>query len=398
MDNNKNIRVICQCLSVLNLPKQRFFWDDHRTHKLYSGRAIGLHVLAQLLQLKSYDDITEQLQAHPELGQILGMSSVSGPQLSRKTKALCTDTLQDLFYHLIGQIQERTKDGKGFSPSIGRLHLIDATDIRLPDLLGSWARCGSRKTGVRLHVRLVVADPDTVFPDKVIASTVNVREAKVSLQLTLEDDVTYVMDRGYEKSEHVEKWLTDGIQFVVRVRDLLQLHPVPGTERTIPSSESAQTRILQDVDVLTNKTTKPARLVAFADETGRQYRVLTSRWDLTADEIALIYKNRWRIELFFKWVKQHLKLVKLHGSHPDGVWNQLFLSLIAFAVSLLLKLNLQTPKTQWQVLKLVRTYMYKMWEELENAVFRPPTRKSRGRQKVNGFGPSCKLPQRIILL
>lgn len=396
MDNDKKIRVICQCLNVLNISGYRSMFEDHRSRKLFSGQAIELHVLAQLLQLKSYDLITEQLRARPELQQAVGLDSISEAQLSRKTKALCTTSLQCLFYDLIGQIKELTKQGTGLSQEIGRLHLIDATDIGLPQLLGRWARCGSRKTGVRLHMRLVVADPSTVFPDKVIASTVNVRESKVALEFTVEKDVTYVMDRGYEKCQHFEKWLTNGTRFVVRVRDRLKLHPVAGTDRQIPSDGNS-VRILRDVDVLTNQTTKPLRLVEFADEKERRYRVLTSRWDLPAAEIARIYKNRWLIELFFKWVKQHLNLIKLHSYTPDAVWNQLFLSLIAFAVSLLVKLRLQTKKSQWTVLKLLKTYLYDQWERLIAALTRPPTKTSRGRQKIAGRKQVVLEPQRIVL-
>jgi hypothetical protein len=290
-----------------------------------------------------------------------------------------------------------TKTGTGISPTIGRLHIVDATDISLPSFLGHWARCGSRKTGVRLHVRLVVADPNTVFPDKVIASTVNVRESKVALELVLENDVTYVMDRGYENCLHFEKWVAGGKLFVARVRDRTRLHPVNGSEReTLPCD--GQLQVLQDVDVLTNKTTTPLRLVAFQDDKGRRYRVLTNRWDLTAAEVASIYKNRWKIELFFKWVKQHLKLVKLHGCQPDSVWNQLFLSLIAFAVSLLVKLDLQTSKSQWKVLQLLRTYIYHTWEQFKLELNRPPTRHSKGRQQAESTRKNKLEPQRRILL
>jgi hypothetical protein len=397
MDNVKDIRVICQCLRTLNVSGYRSVLDDHRTQKLFSGTAIELHVIAQLLQLPTYDVITEQLRAHPELQQAIGLDSISSAQLSRKTNSLCTQTLQQIFYQLISQIDQKTKSGAGISRNIGRLHIIDATDISLPALLGSWARYGSRKTGVRLHVRVVVADPDTVFPDKVIASTVNVRENKVVLDMVVEDDVTYVMDRGYESFPNFQTWVTDKKLFVVRVRDRTHLYPISGSEReSVPSV--GPLRLLQDVDVLTNKTTTPLRLVEFEDDKGRRYRLITSRWDLTAAEIAYIYKNRWKIELFFKWMKQHLKLVKLHGCQPDSVWNQLFLSLIAFAVSMLVKLALQTGKSQWTLLQLLRTYMYHPWKVFKQELNRPPTRPSKGRQKVDTAGKAKQEPQRMILL
>lgn len=394
MDNNTNIHVICQCLRVLNVSGYRSIMDDHRTHKLYTGKAIELHVISQLLQLSSYSLIAEQLHAHPELRNAINLESISDAQLSRKTKNMCTQTLQAIFYNLIHQIDQKTKKGTGLTPGIGRLHIVDATDISLPAFLGHWARCGSRKTGVRLHVRLVVADPDTVFPEKVIASTVNVREAKLSLELVVEDDVTYVMDRGYESARHFHHWVRAGKWFVVRIKDRTRLHPISGSEREILPHEGPL-RILEDVDVMT-KTAAVLRLVVFQDEKGRRYRVLTSRKDLSAAEIAYIYKNRWKIELFFKWVKQHLKLVKLHGSQADSVWNQLFLSLIAFAVSLLVKLHLQTKKSQWKVLQLIRTYMYHTWEQFMFVLNRPPTRPSKGRRKVDKKR-SKDTPQRIIL-
>ncbi|WP_281886286.1 IS4 family transposase [Paenibacillus sp. YYML68] len=395
MDNVKPYSVVCQCLRTLQSLNFRPLLEDHRTHKLFSHTAVELHTVAQLLQLDTYDEITAQLRAHPKLQEAINIDSISSAQLSRKTNRLCTQALQGLFYELIGRIHEKTNRENGLTPQIGRLHIVDATDISLPEVLGHWARCGSRKTGVRLHVRLVVVNPKTVFPDKVVASTVNVREAKIAPDLVIDPDATYVMDRGYESSSLFQEWVTGGKRFVVRVRDRTKLYPVSGTERE-HSSEAGALQILQDVDVLLNKTTTPLRLVAFQDEKGRYYRVVTTRWDLTAAEVASIYKNRWKIELFFKWIKQHLKLAKLHGSQPTSVWNQLFLSLIAFAVNLLVTLDLQTSKSPWQVLQLLRTYMFHSWEEFEREFNRPPKRPSRGKQKVDRTAGKPD-PQRIIL-
>jgi len=394
MDNNKKISVICQCLNVLHVSGYRSLFDDHRSRKLFTGSAIELHVIAQLLQLPSYDVISEQLQAQPALRKAVGLDSISGAQLSRKTKTLCTQSLQQLFYDLVAQIHTRTKLGKGVSKSIGRLHLVDATDISMPHYLGRWARCGSRKTAVRLHVRLIVADPYTTFPDRIIGTTANVQESNLTLELTVDRKATYVMDRGYEKRTDFEQLVADEIRFVTRVRDCLQLFPVIGPVRELPASDSV--RILQDADVTMRKSTTFLRLVEFEDLKGRRYRVVTNRWDLTALEIAMVYKNRWLIELFFKWVKQHLKMVKLCSFEQEAVWNHVFLSLIAYAVSLLVKLRLQTPKSQWEVLKLLRSYFYHSWQEFLAALNRVPSRKSRGRQKTDRV-KLVEENQRVIL-
>ncbi len=220
-------RVICQCLKLLHVSGYRSLFDDHRSRKLFTGSAIELHVIAQLLQLQSYDVISEQLQAQPALRKAVGLDSISGAQLSRKT---------------VAQIHTRTKLGKGVSKSIGRLHLVDATDISMPHYLGRWARCGSRKTAVRLHVRLIVADPYTTFPDRIIGTTANVQESNLTLELTVDRKATYVMDRGYEKRTDFEQLVADEIRFVTRVRDCLQLFPVIGPVREI-NNASASRRI-----------------------------------------------------------------------------------------------------------------------------------------------------------
>ena len=89
------------------------------------------------------------------------------------------------------------------------------------------------------------------------------------------------------------------------------------------------------------------RLVEFTDETGKLYRLLTNVNDLTAEQISEIYRHRWMIELFFKWVKQHLKLVKLYSVHPEEVWTQMYLALAAYAPVLIIKLTTGTKRSLW---------------------------------------------------
>ncbi|MBP1995405.1 transposase, partial [Paenibacillus eucommiae] len=219
MDNNKKISVICQCLNVLNVEQYRSVLFDHRAKKLYTGNTIQLHLLGQLMNLGTYGEITQLLDAHDELKTILNLESISSSQLSRKTLSLCTSSLQALFVELVGQIMQLSQQGSGISPTIGRLSIIDASNISLPGLLGSWAKCGSRKCGVTLHMRYLVVNPSVGFPDKVIFTTSHVRESKVVMELIQADDVTYVMDRGYEKYLHFKEWLQDSIRFVVRVKE-----------------------------------------------------------------------------------------------------------------------------------------------------------------------------------
>src|SRR5699024_8931799 len=118
------------------------------------------------------------------------------------------------------------------------------------------------------------------------------------------------------------------------------------------------------------------------DEENKLYRLMTTRWDLTAEQIMELYRCRWMIETFFKWVKQHLKLVKVWSTKPQGMWNQMFIALAAYGLALILQLQTKSPKGLWPFLRLMRIYMYKPFDEFMNELHRKKSKTSRGRQKV----------------
>nr|WP_246188057.1 transposase [Paenibacillus tengchongensis] len=115
---------------------------------------------------------------------------------------------------------------------------------------------------------------------------------------------------------------------------------------------------------------------------------MTSIWDLSAEEIAQIYKCRWLIELFFKWVKQHLSTVHVHSYKPQAIWNQLFLVLITALLVQEVNASLACKTTPWQLLRLMRVYLYLPWSSLEEELFRP-RRTSKGRPR--GVPPKPKI-------
>ena len=126
---------------------------------------------------------------------------------------------------------------------------------------------------------------------------------------------------------------------------------------------------------------QPLRLVEFTDEEGKEYRVVTNRWDLKAEEVPELYRHRWIIELFFKWMKQHLRLVKLQSTQPQGIWNQIFFAMTAYCVTLYVRLVEKTKKTTWKVLILLRIHAERTWKSFLYELHRLPERTSIGRQK-----------------
>ncbi|MCF8568379.1 IS4 family transposase [Alicyclobacillus tolerans] len=385
MGNLSRNQVLCQCLNLVptdEIPYESLSSLDHGMKKLSTVSLIRTFVATQIKGWRSYREIEEGLRANRVLREHLDIAEgISGSQLSRRVNQLPPVLLQDLFVRIVSKLHNLTRNGQGVSKEIGRLNIVDSTSLSLPSALSPWAYASKNLTSVKIHTRLVVAEPQITFPDKVVPSTGKVSDVRGADELVVEDNATYVMDRGYVSYKRMDRWIEAGVDFVIRIQEKHQANILE--ERPIPEGSN----ILRDAEVRMGSAfiqmACPVRLVEFQDETGKKYRVLTTRRDLSAVEISEIYRHRWLIEIFFKWVKQHLRMVKLQSTKPQGVWNQIFLALIAYGITLLLKLMTKTKKTQWEMFILLRTYAERAWSTFWKALRRPPSRTSRGRQKVD---------------
>jgi hypothetical protein len=336
---------------------------------------LKIFVAAQLDQWSAYSNFEEKLRAYPKLRKELGIESISGSQLSRRIIDLPNDLTQKLFIRLNEEIQKLTHEDKGISPKIGKLRIVDSTQIKLPTNLCDWANISKGFNIVKMHTRLVVVSKGTAYPDKILPSTGNVSDFESADYLIEASDATYVMDRGYPSRKNLMDWLEKNISFVVRITKSLRVFVEEEYKPTHPS-------VLKDSKVTFGSSQKPVRYIEFIDEHKRVYKIMTTRWDLSDQEIMEIYKHRWLIELFFKWVKQHLKLTKIWSTEPKGIWNQMFLALIAYGLTLLLKLKTGSKKTHWGFFRLVTTYLYHPYKELITELNRTKSKTSKGRQKV----------------
>lgn len=396
MDNVPNSTVICQCLKMLSVNTSRDKELDYRAQKLFVGSSILMFIEAQLQQRHSYYEMVEHLVANDTFQKMLGLESISISQLSRKMRQLPTTELQNLFFSLLKKIKELTGDRRGVSAQIGKLKVLDSTEITLPPILSKWAYCSRSNHGVKMHTSLVIADAKTMYPDHMIATTKDVADHEVAKYFTVEQDATYVMDRGYQVYDHFKYWVDRRIKFVARVKQNSRLSIVE--ERDLPKRKKG---FIRDADVMMPDLPTKLRLIEFKDDQGRTYRLVTNRWDLSAHQIAEIYRHRWQIETFFKWVKQHIRLVKPHGYSVEAIWNQMYIALIAYALCLLIKLQLQCKQSVWQLLQLMCIYADRSWECFIAALHRKPTRTSKGRPKRKGRRPKVSkvsMKPRIILL
>lgn len=372
--------VIRQCLGLLKGTKKLSCpLLNYEQKKLTTEALIQIFIAAQLGKWDSYSDFEEKLRADEDFMKSLGIKSISGSQLSRRINDLPTEWVQELFFKQVSELHKLTSKMTGLSNGIGKLAVLDSTSFKLPELLSSWAYLSKTSTQVKMHTRLIIASPDIAYPDKAVPSTGNVSDFEGSDLLVEDLDATYVMDRGYACHKRINQWAKENISFVVRVKDR---HKVIYLDRKVLSHPLIRLDARVLIGVSTNVEMKPLRLIEFWDEDGHLYRIITTRFDLTPEQVMEIYRNRWAIELFFKWVKQHLRTTRIWSTKPQGIWNQMFLALIAYGLIVQIKLELKTSKTIWVVLRLIRTYLHRPWGKLIEEVNRKKSRTSKGRQKI----------------
>jgi hypothetical protein len=384
--------VIDQLFSLLPFHLDTRCVFDRYSKKLTIAKSIALFTVGILDKWSSYSIMESELRANEYLQRALDLNEISGSQLSRKLNVIPTEFLQDLFLRLVAEQHTQTFGDTGISKSIGKLGLVDSTSLHLPFSIQDWARLSNKDSSVKMHLRLIVASPETVYPDHMIPTTRTYDDREIAIDMITDADVTYVMDRGYVKYGMLDAWVINKTRFVMRINNTHVTTVIE--ERAVPQG----TRIHRDAQVLLGRKTcmkEHVRLIEFEDEKGRFYRVITTRYDLSAEEVAEIYRHRWLIELYFKWMKQHLRLVKLFSYRPQAVWNQLFMALIGYLLVLKLKKCMISEKTPWELLRIVTVYLDRTWASFIAEVTRKPTKKSKGRQRIFGPKPAEVLPEGI---
>ncbi|WP_189007192.1 IS4 family transposase [Paenibacillus marchantiophytorum] len=373
-----DLLTIRQCLSLLPLEDFSAPCLDYGVRKLNSVGLMKVFIIAQLCKWEDLRRIQLEVEADPLLQQEIGCS-ISASQLSRRIEHFPSCVLEALCHSIILRIRQTAASQKKLPKE--PLFIVDSTNLRLPHQLADWTYVTKHRSGVKVHTRLAVLSDGSCFPDKIVPSTGNVSDYEGSDLLVTDANATYLLDRGYVSYRRMDRWLLQECRFVLRINGHHAIKQVLLETATDPSDSL----LLRDAIVYLGGSFRwmehPVRLVEFHDEQGRLYRIATSRFDLSAREIANLYRQRWQIELFFKWMKQHLKFATLYSYKPQAVWNHILLAMTAYCLMFLIRMTAKSPKTTWELLRLLRVYAFRNWEAFQKAMNKPVKRKTKGRQR-----------------
>lgn len=231
------------------------------------------------------------------------------------------------------------------------IYALDSTTIDLCLNLFPWARFRSTKAAVKLHTLLDVRGP---IPTMIAISEGKQADVRVLDDLIPEPGAFYVMDRGYVDFQRLYRFVLAGAFFVTRTKAGVQLNRLESrpVDRTtgIRSDHVVWLRHPQSVAHYPERL----RRVAYRDpEDGKVLVFLTNNFDLPAEVIAQLYKLRWRVELFFKWIKQNLRIKHFFGTTANAVKTQVWIAICVYVLVAIIRKELQLDLSLSQILQIL---------------------------------------------
>jgi hypothetical protein len=236
------------------------------------------------------------------------------------------------------------------------LYALDSTTIDLCLSLFPWAKFRKHKAAVKMHTLL---DLHGNIPTFISITDGKVHDVKILDEIMPEAGAFYVMDRGYVDFKRLYVFTLSAAFFVVRTKANVILqrrysHPVDKSTGV----RSDHTVILTTIG---SATVYPdtLRRISFLDvKTRKRFKFLTNNFTLPAVTIALIYKSRWQVELFFKWIKQHLRIKAFYGTSENAVKTQIWIAVSVYVLVAITRKRLMLPMSLYQILQILSVTLF----------------------------------------
>lgn len=310
--------------SVLNRAVDHY-QANKGVRRLTTQNQLLVLLYAQLSEAESLRAIEDGFASHATRLYHIGACEVSRSTLAdanaKRPCAVFTEVLAELMRRHEGSVGRTIADA---------VYLVDSTGFRLSSLSGDWARFSDGVYGTKLHV---VYNPDSMRPSFTELTPSNVNDITVAKAMPIKPGATYVFDLGYYDYGWWAKLNEAGCRLVTRLKVNTPLTVV--SETPLPAGSAILSDRIGHLPARQARSRKnpfqdPIRELRVRTETGKILRIVTNDLDAPADEIAELYKRRWQIELFFRWVKHALKIRHFFGTSENAVRIQIAVALIAY--------------------------------------------------------------------
>jgi len=306
-------------------------------------------MFGQLSNRESLRDLVIALEAHRSKCYHLGMGkNVSKSSLARANQDRNHRIFEEYAYFLVKEAQQKRKID--IFKLEGNVYAFDSTTIDLCLAVFWWAKFRKKKGGVKIHV---LYDVETQIPAFFHITEASVHDSRAMKEIPYESGSYYIFDRAYNNFRMLYKIHQIEAFFVVRAKKNLQYKPIKW-KRRLPGN------VLSDMTIeLTGFYPRQyypgqIRLVRYWDEEQeREFVFLTNATHISALQVADLYKNRWQVELFFKWLKQHLKIKRFWGTTENAVRIQIYAAICTYCLVAIVQHDMKLDRSTYEVLQIL---------------------------------------------
>ena len=307
-------------------------------------------VFGQLTNRNSLRDLIVILDAHSNKTYHLGFGkSVTKSNLAKANEKRNSKIFEEFAYFLIDIAQEKLKNDD-FEIK-GKVYAFDSSTIDLCLSVFWWAKFRKTKGGIKLHT---LYDITTKIPVFIHITEATVHDVNAMDFIPYKVGAYYIFDRGYVDFKRLYKIYSLASFFVVRAKSNLKFTRMYSNKVNKNNGVKVdQIGKLSGFYVSKDYPEKIRRVKYYDFESKRNFIFLTNNTDLTAEQIALLYKNRWQVELFFKWIKQHLKVKSFWGTSENAVRIQIYSAIIAYCLVAIVGHDLKLERSTYEILQIL---------------------------------------------
>jgi hypothetical protein len=350
---HKDKFIFAQLVSFLDRNKfnyivRKYDGDKYVKHFTCWNQLLAL-MFGQLSNRESLRDLIVALDAHHSKCYHLGMGkNVSKSSLARANQDRDCRIFEEYAYFLVNEV--RKKRATNIFKLDSNVYAFDSTTVDLCLSVFWWAKFRKKKGGIKVHT---LYDIETQIPTFFHITEASVHDSKVMKEIPCESGSYYIFDRAYNSFKMLYKIHQIGAFFVIRAKKNLQYQTIKW-KRRLPKN------VLSDLIIeLTGFYPKQFYPQAFRfirywdEEQKREFVFLTNATHISALQVAELYKNRWQIELFFKWLKQHLKIKKFWGTTENAVKIQIYSAICTYCLVAIIQKEMQLDRSTYEVLQIL---------------------------------------------
>jgi hypothetical protein len=344
---------------------------DYRVRRLRCWDQFVHLLYAQLSGRESMRDLVSGIRCFGSRLYHLGARVVCRSTLCDANNNRSHEIYRDIFFSLSSRVSSLAPKYK--LKLNKQLYILDSTFLELCLSVFPWARFRKTRGAVKLHTLL---QADGQIPRFIVLTDGKKHDAPAARRMDIPAGSFLVFDKGYHDFAFYNLLSARTIDFVTRLKSNAQYRVAKRRKVSRSTGATSDHEIIFTGFYTSKKYPGKLRRIRYVDSvTGKTYTFLTNNFKLSARTIANIYKARWEIELFFKCIKQNLKIKRFFGTTPNAVFTQIWIAMIAYLLASFYKFTLKSKHSIQQIFRLVKVQLFEkrsLQEVFSNDIVKPP--------------------------